>query len=54
MNKKGPVGPTSIIDPKFDILDFSKTAIRHVVHFVLFVDVEFLKSLKPSTFLSIS
>ena len=36
MNKKGPVGPTFIIDLKFDLLDFSKEAINHVVHFVLF------------------
>ena len=36
MNKKGPVDPTFIIDLKFDILDFSKEAIKHVVHFVLF------------------
>ena len=34
--QKGPVGPTFIIDLKFDILDFSKGAIKHVVHFVLF------------------
>ena len=49
MNKKGPVGPTFIIDLKFDILVFSKEAIKHVVHF----DVEFIKRLKPHTFLSI-
>ena len=35
MNKKGPVGPTVIIDLKFDILDFSNEAIKHVVHFGL-------------------
>ena len=37
MNKKGPVGPTFIIDMKFDILSrFSKEAIKHVVYFALF------------------
>ena len=36
MNNKGPVGPTFIIDLKFHILDFSKEAIKHVIHFVLF------------------
>jgi len=34
--KKGPVRPTFIIDLKFDILDFSKEAIKQVIHFVLF------------------
>ena len=34
--KKGPVGPTFIIDLKFDILHFSKGAIKHVIHFALF------------------
>ena len=36
LNKKGPVGPTFIIDSKFDIPDFSKEAIKHVIHLVLF------------------
>ena len=36
MNKKGPVGPTFIIDLKVDILDFRKEAIKHVVRFILF------------------
>ena len=30
INKKGPVGPTFIIDLKFDILDFSTEAIKYV------------------------
>ena len=35
MKKGGPVGPTFIIDLNFDILDLSKEAIKHDVHFVL-------------------
>ena len=35
MNKQGPFGSTFIIDLKFDILDFSKEAIKHVNHVVL-------------------
>ena len=54
MNKKGSFGPTVIIDLKFDILDFSKEAIKHAVFTSFcFADVEFTKKLKPHTFLSI-
>ena len=35
LSKKGSVGSTFIIDLKLDILDFSKEAIKYVIHFVL-------------------
>ena len=43
INNKGPVGPTFIIDLKFDILHFSKEAIKHVFTSLCFVDGEYIK-----------